>query len=61
MVKIETITTYAPSRFRRAAKSGSPSAFTVSGSEGEEARASVMSAPQSSAEMASLSQLMQIQ
>ncbi|HBN22117.1 MAG TPA: hypothetical protein DD412_02620 [Holosporales bacterium] len=61
MVKIETVKTYAPSRLKRATKSGSQSAFTVSGEGTGAAQTSMTNAPQSAAEMASLSQLMQIQ
>lgn len=61
MVKIETVKTYAPSRLKRAAKSGSQSAFTVSGEGDAAAKTNAASAPQSMAEIASLSQLMQIQ
>ncbi len=61
MVKIETIKTYAPSRLKRAAKSGSQSTFSVSGEGAGSAQTTATNAPQSAAEMASLSQLMQIQ
>ena len=61
MVKIETVKTYAPSRLKRAAKSASQSAFSVSGEGASSDQTSAANAPQSVAEMASLSQLMQIQ
>lgn len=60
MIKIESVKTYAPSRLKKKGQSTATSAFDV-GSSGDTEISSGVGTPQSAAEIASLSQLMQLQ